>query len=323
MYPTNLRRSAENVRQLTGVAGAVAVGTMQACTEGSYWAPSALDPDATIVKNIRTPLSAPMASTPDLSKIEPKANEHDVVLHICDDLPPVDACLQASAEPSNPHIGLLRFVAMSDTRAQFPELCDYREADLLLRTTYLEALQNMPRHVHADPIRLLELGSVLYTSDVNIIRDPIEDGASWLSNPGRVDVFTVALQRNPRCDKQGQYAHGDEKAQAVQAIDRAFACAAAQGVDVLVLPPPGIGGAAGCRHPAADIGDIIHKAVSTYGKHVPCFYICKDYVGQLYGTDCWETFTSAVERGRDPLVYHGLVPLGTSPYLRPGWTKRR
>merc|ERR1712232_44349 len=188
--------------------------------------------------------------------------------------------------------------------------------------TYLEGLQNIRKHLHGDPIQLLESGALIYTADVSILRGPLEDGATWLTDPARVDVCTVALQRNPRCDDQGQYARTDEKAHAVEAIDRALACAAAQGVDALVLPPPGIGGAAGCRHPAADIGDIIHKAIARYGKHIPRFYVCQDYPGQLHAAGCWETFVTAVERGRDPLVHPGLVPLAASPYIRPGWAKR-
>jgi hypothetical protein len=323
LYPTNLRRSVEHVGHLAGVTAAVAIGTMQACGEGSYWAPSALDPSAEVVRGIRTPLSRAMASTPNLSALEARPVEDgDVVLTLCDNMSPVDVCQLLAAEPSQPHVGLLRFVAESDTRAECPELGDHREAQLLLRTTYSEALQNMRRHLHGDPVRLLESGALIYTVDVNILRGPIEGGAIWLPDPGRVDVCTVALQRNPRCDDQGQYARTDEKARAVEAIDRALACAAAQGVEVLVLPPPGIGGAGGCRHPAADIGDIIHKAISTYGKHISRFYVCQDYPGQLHAAGCWETFASAVERGRDPVVHRGLVPLAASPYIRPGWTKR-
>ena len=63
----------------------------------------------------------------------------------------------------------------------------------------------MRKHVHGDPVQLLESGAVIYTADVSILRGPVEDGATWLTDPCRVDVCTVALQRIPRCDSQSQY----------------------------------------------------------------------------------------------------------------------
>jgi hypothetical protein len=100
-----------------------------------------------------------------------------------------------------------------------------------MQTTYLQALHDMHKHLHSDPVEALDAGGLIYTTDVAMLRGPLRDGAPWLSDVPLLDVIWVALQRNPRSDDQGQYARIDEKALVTSTIDRIFACAASNGCD--------------------------------------------------------------------------------------------
>lgn len=316
LYAGSVRRSPDDARQFEGLMAAVAVGTLQACTETSYWAPWPGDAAAVECRDVRSPISRAWTSTPSLAALE-ATNDGNTRLEVCMDRSALDICVDLALEPGLPRIGVVRFVAAGDARAaSMPALGDFRSCGLALRSTYLEALLAMPRHLHMDPTKLLESGAVISTADITVVRGPVEAGAFWLAEPALVQVFTVALQRHPRCDEQGQYARTAEKAQAAEAIDRVFACAAAQGIDALVFSPPGVGGASSCHHPAADAGDLLGKAIRAHAKFIPRVWVCQDYIGQVSG---WIEFAAAVERGRHPVEHRGLVPLAASPCIRPGW----
>jgi len=318
VYPQNLRRSPEDVRHFEGLMAAVAVGTLQASSESCYWVESADGRPPVECRDVRAPMSRAILEAPDLAKLESRC-EGLGTMTVCSDRSPLEICRELATERTFPRIGLVRFVPVGDVRST--DLCvgDFREGNLLLRTTYLEALQEMPRHLHAEPTRLLESGAVIYTSDVSILRGPVEEGAAWLASPAQIEVLSVALLRQPRCDDQAQYARTAEKAHTSEAIDRVLACAAMLGIDALVIQPPGVGGAAGCHHPAADAGDLLRKAILAHGRHLPRVWVCQEHATQLRPTGCWDAFVSALENGRAPTAYKGLVPLAASPYVRPGW----
>lgn len=319
LYPEHLRRSPEERKNLEGLVAAIAVGTLQACREREYWAPSADDPAAARVQVVRAPVSRAFVAMPDLSKL-PARSEGPQEVSVDAERGCLEVCHSISSEPDLPRVGLVRFVAAGDPRSSSVLIgSDFREAFMTLRTSFAEALQEMPRQLHADPARLLDSGAVLSTSDVAILRGPLDLGAPWLREPSRIEVFTVALPRHPRCDDQQQYARIGEKAQTAEAIDRAFGVAAERGIDVLVVPPPGVGGVAGCHHPAADAGDLLRKAILAHAAHFQRVVVCREHAAQMRHGACWAQFAAAVERGRAPLEHRGLVPVAASPYVRPGW----
>lgn len=318
IYPQQLRRPPEESQHFEGLMTAVAVGTLQACRERCYWVDSGGEAPASECRGLRSPLSRALFDTPELPRLEPGAEAMGKAT-LCPDRNALDVCRDLAADRSFPRVGLVRFVPLGDERCCDLYIGDFRESALLLRTSYLEALQEMPRQLHGAPTKLLEQGAVIHTSDVSILRGPVEEGAPWLPTPTTIEVLTVALLRHPRCDDQAQYARTSEKAQTAAALDRVFANAAALGIDVLVLQPPGVGGASGCHHPAEDAGDLLKKAIAAHERHVPRVWVCQEHATQLKPLGCWDAFASALEGGRTPPTYNGLIPLSASPYVRPGW----
>lgn len=325
--PAGIRTKSEHgkhsdaLRQLEGLLSAVGIGNLQACHEKAYWAPGFLDPQGSVsVTNVRSPISRLITATPDISSLDPKGDGVPQ-LKICADVCPLAACHELALARGRRRVALVRFSAIEDRRSLLPCLTDYRDTQLFVQTTYLQALQDMPKHIHADPIQSLDAGDIIYTTDVSMLRGPLCDGAPWLKDVPVFDVLWAALQRTPRCDDQGQYARIGEKAAMAKTIDRIFACAAAAEVDVLVFPPPGVGGAASCRHPAEDAGDLLRKAILEHAKFVPKVYVCQEYPGQLHNV--WSPFATALENFREPIEHRELVPLVASPYIRPGWQPRK
>merc|ERR1711957_755076 len=83
----------------------------------------------------------------------------------------------------------------------------------------------------------------------------------------------------------------------------------------------GVGGAACCRHPAEDAGDMLRKAALQYAKIVPTVWVCQEYAGQLHSA--WAPFAASLARFREPIEHRELVPIAASPYIRPGWEAKR
>ncbi|CAE8583173.1 unnamed protein product, partial [Polarella glacialis] len=275
------------------------------------------EPESTEVRVTKQPSSTVYPNVPNLSDRKPKG-QGPAEIHVSEDKDSCSIAQEIVQGSSGVRVGLVCFTAHGEPPSgQTPDLGEPREASLYLRTTYLQALQDMPRQLHADVGDVLAAGSVVLTQDVCILRGPVQDGARWLPDPVRVDVLTAAIQRHPRCDVQGQYARIAEKADVAKTVDHIFACAAANDVEVLIFPPLGVNGAAGCHHPAADAGDLLRKAILEHGQHVPRVWVCQEFPGQLKSS--WATFASAVRSGREPLEHRELVPLTASPYLRPGW----
>lgn len=325
LYTTPFRRDADTWRRFEGLLTAVAVGTLQACSEGSYWAPSFEDIVSTLCGKIRVPMSRLFTATvrPSIADVEEKSRlPFEAALHVDMNNAVLSACQEAAASGKTiPRVALVRLAPYGDARAAHPALAEHRgDAQLFLRTSYAQAAQEMSRHLHIDPIEALKTGAVVYTSDVTVLRKPLEEGATWLreEETTQFDVLLVGLQRNPRCDDQGQYVHIAEKASVVEAVDRIFAVAAANSVDVLVLPPLGVGGVGGCWHPAADMGDILRKAALAHRASVPKVCVCQEHATQLRQGE-QDLFARALSHGREVPVHRELVPMAASPYIRPGW----
>eukprot|EP00441_Pelagodinium_beii_P041741 CAMPEP_0197627702 /NCGR_PEP_ID=MMETSP1338-20131121/6239_1 /TAXON_ID=43686 ORGANISM="Pelagodinium beii, Strain RCC1491" /NCGR_SAMPLE_ID=MMETSP1338 /ASSEMBLY_ACC=CAM_ASM_000754 /LENGTH=470 /DNA_ID=CAMNT_0043198495 /DNA_START=102 /DNA_END=1514 /DNA_ORIENTATION=+ len=317
LYATHLRQPLEDaerrVRQMEGLVAAVAVGTLQACQAG-YQAPG-FGEGAKEVPIVRQPTSVTFTAPIEVQEVGVGA----VDLQVSEDMDPIAACQQVLQEPRPPRVGLVHFVALDDPRVTNPPLSDLRLSQLHTRTSYLLALQEMQRQLHMEPNTALS-GCVIHTADVSILRGPVEEGAQWLEAPACVDVLTAGIQRRPRCDEQGQYARITEKAAVAKTVDDIFACALANDIEVLVFPPLGVNGAAGCYHPAADAGDLLRKAILEHSGHVSRVWICSEFPGQLRGL--WTTFAEAVQKGRQPIERKELVPLSVSPYYPPGWGVR-
>eukprot|EP00450_Noctiluca_scintillans_P025125 CAMPEP_0194511174 /NCGR_PEP_ID=MMETSP0253-20130528/42766_1 /TAXON_ID=2966 /ORGANISM="Noctiluca scintillans" /LENGTH=470 /DNA_ID=CAMNT_0039354487 /DNA_START=35 /DNA_END=1444 /DNA_ORIENTATION=- len=314
LYPVRERKP-HDARDHEGLMTAIAVGTLQAIIEGSYWAPSFHHADRVVCDDIRVPMSRIFRTDGSIDGVRPRL-EGPPELTLSHDMGPIDMCRAVASDPRKPRVALVRLTAIGDQYSGQPVLADFREAQLFLRTTYLHALQEMPRHLHGDPNLALE-DAIVHTSDVSILRGPLSDGGAWLADPPRVDVIWAALRRHPRSDHQGQYARIAEKASVAETVDRIFSCAVMHDIDTLVFPPLGVGGASGCHHPAADAGDLLRKAILAHGQHITRVCVCQEHVGQL--KHLWPTFAQAVETGRNPIEYRELVSLVASPYLRPGW----
>eukprot|EP00928_Gymnodinium_smaydae_P025867 TRINITY_DN20483_c0_g1_i1.p1 TRINITY_DN20483_c0_g1~~TRINITY_DN20483_c0_g1_i1.p1 ORF type:complete len:509 (+),score=65.28 TRINITY_DN20483_c0_g1_i1:74-1600(+) len=331
-YPTHLRRAGEESKHFEGVATAVAVGCLQACTFGTYWAPHAGHPEAVECQCLRKPCTwAFMAETgavpPTCSEEAPLQGSLDTPrIDIYAEKSPLDVCLETSELKVRPRIAVVRFVPEGCTQPLDDStsglLANFRSSQLLLQTTYMHGLRDLPRQLHKDPLQALNAGAVLHTTNVSVLRGPIEDGAIWLQDPVEIDVLLVAIQRHPRCDDQGQYARIVDKARAVEAIDRVFACAAARSIEMLVFTPLCLSESGGCAHPAADAGDLLRRAALAHAHAVPRVCLCQEYRGQV-PSDTWNTFAAAVAAGRAPPEHRELVPLGASPFLRPGWVQRK
>lgn len=367
MYATPFRRDSEAFQRFEGLMAAVAVGTLQACDERLYWAPSYDAPRSVEKTNIRMPMSklcadsrlmasdgsslpcdnrgrtispdrhglsatAPLvswvaaaqdaclsATVASQGSADPLPGDGVPRLIVSADVSTLEACRALSAGPDILRIALVRFVCPGDHRGATPAVGDFRSHQLFLCTSYLKAVQEMRRHIHASPLDAWARGDFVYTSDVTILRGPVEEGAAWLEDAPRIDVITVGLQRHPRSDDQGQYARVAEKAAVMQTIDRVLEQAAVHGVDALVFPPLGVGGQAGYHHPPADAGDLLRKAILTHdaNRGVRQVWVCREHAPTCHPE--WHAFAHALQHGRPQPLHRELVPVAASPYLRPGW----
>lgn len=279
--------------QCEGLMTAIALGTMQAQSHGSYWA------------------------SPDTPGLEPQSQCAPEIT-VSADCDPLDACTELASHGGPSRIALVRFTAAGDPQQTQPILSNFREAQLFVRTTYLHALAEMTKHTHEDVGRALAGGGLIHTTDVSILRGSVEEGAPWLAEAPQVDVLWVSLRRSPQHDENGQrYAHIVDRNHTRAALESIFRCAAMRGVEVLVLPAPGSGGTQHCYHPARDVGALLRETLLLHGKFVPRVQICRDFEGQPFG-HWWKSFESALEgpKARETDQREALV---MSMHLRKGW----
>jgi len=311
---------------LGGLTTAITVGSLQACLQGSYWAPYFGHPEAVQVDcgHLKFPTSRlyPAEQKPNMSSMEVRyAGAKFASFEKCH---PLDVCKRMMSDSNHKHFAVVHFTGCApfnrelkqDTRGVVPPcLANYREEQLFLRTSYYQAYENMPRQIHAPLKDAIEAGGLIYTPDVAVLRGPVEEGAMWLPKYPRTDVIWAGVQRHPKIEEQGQYGIPEEKEKMEGVVDRIFAWAASHEVDVLVLPALGCG-THGCAHPALDVADIIHKAAVKYGKQIGEVVIASDNPAH-FQDDWWQHFCSAFQYGRPPVVQKEYVPVDSIlPFVR-------
>jgi hypothetical protein len=180
-----------------------------------------------------------------------------------------------------------------------------REDQLFFRTSYWQAFERMQCDINGNVGDALDLGGLIYTPGVGIMRGPLHEGALWYQDPPRVDVIWVALPPRPQLAAQEQYAHEHDRNTVARIVDHIFLRAAGAGVDILVMPPLGCG-AHGCQHPPADVADIIFQTAQRYSQQIPDICIgsdlpqhCEPESGGVH--QWWQAFTHAVQNGRPPI----------------------
>jgi hypothetical protein len=164
----------------------------------------------------------------------------------------------------------------------------------------------------------LDLGGVLYTPGVGILRGPLDEGALWYQDPPRADIIWVAVPPRPQLLQQEQYAHERDRNAMARVVDRIFLWAAANGVDILCMPPLGCG-AHGCEHPTLDVAEIIYRTAQRYAQYIPQVCIGSDWPPhfEVDGSETnrwWDAFSDAVQNGRPAVIYDNkLLNIPRSP----------
>lgn len=307
------RKAKDGPENRTLLAAAVFVGTSQACVKGSYWAPSYGCPGAVEVEcaHLRRPVSRvyPPDRMPELSAPE---RPNAVQIITCQGPHPLDVCAQAWAGPHHPHVAMVRFSSFRDPRNEKTSYTHCREDALFLRTPYYEAFERMAMDIAMGVSAAIDMGGLIYTPNVGVLRGPLDEGALWFREAPRTDVIWIGLPPRPRLAEQSQYADEGERNAMGRVIDRVFAWAAAHGVESLVLPPLGCG-THGCQHPELDVADLIHKAAHRYGQYISHVYVASDCPGHIED-GWWEAFARSAKEGRPPI--HRPVKIPVPPFPR-------
>jgi len=226
----------------------------------------------------------------------------------------LDACAHIVSSGSNRHVAVLRFTGIRDARNMSVRYGHLREDQLFLRTSYFKAFEMMESDINSPIGDALDMGGLIYTSSVGILRGSTEEGALWFREPPKVDVIWIGLPARPRLGEQEQYADERDRNLVVRTLGRVFAWAAAHGVDALVLPPLGCG-THGCLHPRLDVADIIHKVAKQNERYIPQVFVVSDHPGHFEGS-WWEDFSHTLQCGRHPPeVRPLLLPLALPPHL--------
>jgi len=312
---------------------AVFVGTAQACMFGWYWAPSASCPGAAQVdcRHLTRPCSRlhDPEKSPAPASLKPNGNGQ-VRITCAAKCHPLDLGARMASR-SGSRIAVVRYTSMRDTRNEppttslgtQPRLARYthcREDQVFTRTTYWQAFERMKCDINGSVGDALDLGGLIYTPGVGILRGPLEEGALWYQEPPRADIIWVALPSRPQLSQQEQYAHERDRNAMARVVDRIFLCAAANGVDILVMPPLGCG-AHGCQHPTLDVADIIHRSAQRYAQYIPQVCVGSDWPPHFEadGSDTnrwWDAFADAVQNGRPPIKCEMRITVPPYPRMR-------
>lgn len=311
------------------LAIALFMGTAQACMRGWYWAPSASCPGATQVdcKHLTRPCSRlhmPGKAPPSGAlKIVAAGAARITCVANCH---PLDLGARMLSRTGS-RVAVVRYTSARDPRNEPPTMASAtqpgkvrythcREDQIFLRSTYWQAFERMKSDINANVGESLDLGGLIYTPGVGILRGPLEEGALWHQEPPRADIMWVALPPRPQLAEQEQYAHEHDRDAMTRVVDRIFLWAAANKVDVLVMPPLGCG-AHGCQHPSLDVADIIHRTAQRYAQYIPEVCIGSDLPPHIEpdGTSSnkwWDAFADAVQNGRPPISKCPVAVLATA-----------
>jgi hypothetical protein len=228
---------------------------------------------------------------------------------------PLDVVEQVLSGRTRERVAVVRCTAIKDHRNYIVRYAHCLEDQLFLRTSYYQSFEKMEAQIHAKIGESLDNGGLIYTPDVGILRGPLVDGAVWYKEAPRADVVWVAIPSQPRLGEQSQYACDAQKNHMLKIVDGVFAWAAAQEVDVLVLPPLGCGTPSGCVHPPLDVAHIIHTTAHRYGQYIPQVCVASDWPHH-FENGWWESFVHAAQYGRPPITRPGVLPVPAFPRSR-------
>lgn len=314
--------------ELRKLAVAIFAGTAQACMHGWYWAPSASCPGAAQVncKHVTRPISRLYAAekAPPLLKA---VGDAEVRITCSANCHPLDLGARMISRTGS-RVAVVRYTSTRDprnepptratgTQASHARYTHCREDQIFFRTTYWQAFERMKCDINASVGDTLDLGGLIYTPGVGLLRGPLEEGALWYQDPPRADVIWVALPPRPQLDEQEQYALEKDRNAMTRTVDRIFLWAASNGVDILVFPPLGCG-SHGCQHPSLDVADIIHKTAQRYAAYIP--QVCVGSDALSFESDgegpskWWENFADAVQNGRPAI--HADEKAMTNPGMK-------
>jgi len=310
------KRACDHMESGALLATMVFVGTAQACLHGKYWAPSQHDKAAVMVdcRHLAKPMSRLYADDcvmpePSTMMSAGRGLECSIQALFCH---PLDACVQLTMAGMS--VAMVHCWSNRDPRNHAIRFLDHREDQLVLRTTYYQAMENMESHLHVPAGDALDTRGLVHTPGVAVLRGPLSDGASWLPSPVRIDVIAASVPPNPKLKEQEQYACEEERYAMSRVVDRIFALAAAVGVDALVLPPLGCG-ERGCRHPALDVADIIHEAACRYAQDISTVCVASDRPAHAE-PGWWDAFAAAVQNGRPAIRRTISVPVPPYPRMK-------
>jgi len=315
MTGLEVARAAPMAQRLEGLLAAVVAGILQAVDQGCFWGPGFEVPRCVKIQGVPSPMSR-LVLLPSSQKETPL--EVGAGGLKASDLLAVDVAAEAALREAKPKVGLVRFSARRLPGLRRLDLTD----PLLVRSSYCKALMEMERQIHA-PLPTLEADAVVATSDVSILRGPVEAGAPWTeTQPARIEVFWAQLERNPHFDDLGYLDEASEDA-LVMTLRRLMALAKKEGVSVLVIPPPGAGTPGGAWAPSAAAAERLREAALAYGGGLEEIIVCREHPSQLCGR--WGEFTSALQHGNERIYVDkkleerkaALEKLGLS-YPRPG-----
>ncbi|CAE7571209.1 unnamed protein product [Symbiodinium natans] len=154
LYSTHLRRPSSSLlqRRREGLLQAVAVGTLQACQDGSYWSPSYQAPAKRQIE-LRAPLSTAWTRAHAAQEQPlPARQSPELIVSHDEDL------FQLCSRFPGKRCGLVHFATGP------PCFRDVRESQLFFRTTYLYAAEEMPRQMHREVEDVLGQGAIIYTA---------------------------------------------------------------------------------------------------------------------------------------------------------------
>jgi hypothetical protein len=191
-------------------------------------------------------------------------------------------------------VAVVHALALGEVRGLAPSFANYRESQLYVRTPYMQALEVLDRHVHEDPIELLNDGGVIYTPNVSILRGTVDEGFPWLpAAQTACDIICCAIARQPARKEYNQYAKPDDKATLTRTLELVVQAAVARKVDILVLPPIGLEQL--CLHPSEDAADVVHSVISKYRQYFDMVILA------WYGQPRDELYIEAFQCGRRPI----------------------
>lgn len=282
---------------------ALAAGVLQATEQGSYWTPGFGLPETVECQSVRQPVSRLVQPVRPEPLQRPTGNVQVPALRCSSGHSALSLCLESAMEHDRQRTALVKFGAegvLPGRDGDFRSL-ELRQAELLCRSNYLAALLDLEKHIHMDVCAALEAGHLIHTSDVSILRGPVEDGAQWLAEAPSIDVIWVPLPRSVFFQEDEHnvegYRDGEQRTLVATQLRLAISTAATAGIRNLVLTPPGAG-----QHPAVEVAELLREAALACGHGLHKVVLCREFEDQMYGR--WTDMSSAFEHGVERVKIH-------------------